>query len=109
MRECDQHQSLHSAVHPPQPSDVKQTSLAVVQSEAVYSVGQGLQLAGRGVVIGLAGSLAASGTIATLLFGVSRVDPITYVAMLLGASAIAGWVPARRAACVDPSVAFKAE
>jgi hypothetical protein len=43
---------------------------------------------------------------------VSRLDPITYfgvIALLLGVSAIACWVPARRAARVDPSISLRAE
>jgi putative ABC transport system permease protein len=45
--------------------------------------------------------------IVALLFGVSRLDPLTYlgvIALLLGVSGIACWVPAWRAARVDPSI-----
>ena len=75
-------------------------------------VRQGLKLASLGVLIGSAGSFVASGAIATLLFGVSRLDLVTYagvIGLLLGASAIACWVPAWRAVRVDPSIAFRAE
>jgi putative ABC transport system permease protein len=47
-----------------------------------------------------------------LLFGVSRLDPITYlgvIALLAAVSAVASWVPAWRAARVDPSVTLRAE
>jgi len=75
-------------------------------------VRQGMTLTGLGVVIGLSGAVAASQAIVTLLFGVSRLDPITYIgviALLVGVSAIACWVPARRATKVDPLVALRYE
>jgi ABC-type antimicrobial peptide transport system permease subunit len=73
---------------------------------------QGLMLTGLGVVIGLAGAAAASQTIATMLFGVSPADPVTYVGViaLLGAvSVVACAVPAWRAARVDPASTLRAE
>ncbi len=75
-------------------------------------VGQGMTLTGVGVLIGLVGAAAASRALVTLLFGVSRLDPATYVAvviLLLCVSAAACWAPARRAAHVDPSVTLRAE
>jgi putative ABC transport system permease protein len=71
-----------------------------------------MTLTGLGVVIGLSGAAAATQAIATLLFCVSRLDPITYVgviALLAGVSAIACWVPAWHAAGLDPSVRLRAE
>ena len=65
-----------------------------------------------GVGAGLAGALAASRWISTLLFGVSSADPVTIasvVCALAGAAACATYVPARRAAGVDPSDALRAE
>jgi hypothetical protein len=65
-----------------------------------------------GIVIGLAGAVVASHAIVTLLFGVSRLDPVTYlgvVGLLLGVSAIACSVPAWRAALVDHSITLRAE
>jgi ABC-type antimicrobial peptide transport system permease subunit len=73
---------------------------------------QGLTLTGLGIVIGVGGAMAASQAIVTLLFGVSRVDPITYLgvmALLMGVSVVACWVPARRATRVDPMVALRNE
>ena len=75
-------------------------------------VRQGMTLTGIGVVLGLAGAVAASQTIATFLFGISRLDPLTYagVILLLGAvSVIACSIPAWRAAKVDPMVALRYE
>jgi ABC-type antimicrobial peptide transport system permease subunit len=75
-------------------------------------VRQGMTLTGLGVLIGLIGAAAATQAIVTLLFGVSRLDPITYlgvIALLAAVSAIASWVPAWRAARVDPSVTLRAE
>jgi putative ABC transport system permease protein len=71
-----------------------------------------MTLTGLGVVIGLSGAMAASQGIVTLLFGVSRIDPITYlgvIALLVGVSVVACWVPARRATKVDPLVALRYE
>jgi putative ABC transport system permease protein len=74
--------------------------------------GQGLTLTLGGVAIGLLAAVASSQAIGTLLFGVSRLDPLTYsgvVALLLAVSALACWVPAWRAARVDPAITLRAE
>jgi putative ABC transport system permease protein len=73
---------------------------------------QGITLTAVGIAIGLAGAIAASQAIAAMLFGVSPLDPLTYlgvITMLLGVSAIACWVPASRAARVDPATTLRAE
>ena len=73
---------------------------------------QGMTLTAMGVAIGLGGAAAASGALVTLLFGVSRLDAVTYagvVALLGGVSAVACWVPAWRAARVDPAITLRAE
>jgi putative ABC transport system permease protein len=75
-------------------------------------VRQGMRLTVVGVAIGLAGAVAASYALVTLLWGVSRLDPVTYggvIAVLLAISAIACWVPAWRAAQVDPAITLRAE
>jgi putative ABC transport system permease protein len=73
---------------------------------------QGMTLTGVGIMIGLFGAVIASQLIVSLLYGVSRFDPITYlfvIALLTGVAGIACWVPAWRAAQVDPSITLRAE
>lgn len=73
---------------------------------------QGLGLTGLGVALGLVGAIAASEWIAAMLFGVSRLDPVTYVgviALLTAASLLASGVPAWRAARVDPARTLREE
>ena len=65
-----------------------------------------------GIAIGLAGALAAARLIATFLFGLTPRDPLTLVAtaaILLVTTLVAGYLPARRAASVDPSRALRSE
>jgi putative ABC transport system permease protein len=75
-------------------------------------LGQGVRTIGLGIVIGLAGSLAATRLIRTQLFGVAPTDPLTFawapIALAVVAT-IACYVPARRASRVDPVVALRAE
>lgn len=73
---------------------------------------QGLTLTAIGAAIGIAGAWAATQAIVTLLFGVSRLDAITYVvviALLIGVATVACWLPAQRAAGVDPATTLRAE
>ena len=73
---------------------------------------QGMTLAGAGILIGLTVAAAASQAIMALLFGVSRLDPVTYlggIVLLLAVSGVACWVPAWRAARVDPAMTLRAQ
>lgn len=85
---------------------------ATRQSIVVLILRQGMTLTGLGLVVGLVGALAASQAIVSMLFGVSRMDPFTYVGVMLLlaiVSVIACAVPAWRAARIDPSIALRCE
>jgi len=75
-------------------------------------VGQGLRLGAIGVALGIVAAIAATRVLESMLFGVSATDPIALGAagaVLLGAALLASWLPARRAARVDPMVALRQE
>jgi predicted permease len=73
-------------------------------------VGQGIALAVAGVAVGVAGALATTRVLASLLYGVAPTDPATLVSivgLLVVAVVMASWIPARRAAGVHPSEALR--
>jgi predicted permease len=75
-------------------------------------LGQGLRTIFIGVAIGIAGSLALTRTVESLLFGVTATDPLTFggvTLLLVAAALVACFVPARRATKVDPLVALRYE
>ena len=70
-----------------------------------------LGLAALGLVLGMAASRALTGALESLLFGVTPGDPVIFIgigALLIVVSALAGYVPARRASRIDPMVALRA-
>jgi ABC-type antimicrobial peptide transport system permease subunit len=75
-------------------------------------VRHGLFLATIGLAFGLAGAIAVTRLMSSLLFEISPLDPVTYGAVaigLAGAAALASYVPSRRAAAVEPVEALRAE
>jgi ABC-type antimicrobial peptide transport system permease subunit len=73
-------------------------------------LGRGVRLVAMGLAIGVAGSLAVTGVLESLLVDVSRLDPLT-IGGVVGVLAIvatgAAYLPARRASAVDPMVALR--
>jgi putative ABC transport system permease protein len=75
-------------------------------------VRQGLWMTGVGLVIGLIGAAATTRTLKGLLFGITPGDPMTFIGiatLVVAVGLLACWIPARRAAKVDPMVALRYE
>ena len=73
---------------------------------------QGLWKSGLGIVLGLIGAFLLSSYMTSLLFGVKPTDPLVYAAvcaLLIAVSLLASYLPARRAARIDPLVALRDE
>jgi len=65
-----------------------------------------------GVAIGLAGALALSRVMGRYVYGITSTDPLTFAAtslLLIGVALLASYIPARRAARVDPNIALRYE
>ena len=88
-------------------------ALGAQQSKVLCQVlGEGLKLAITGVVIGLAAAFGLTRLMSSLLYGVSPTDPLTFTAvaaLLITVALAACYIPARRAAAVDPMVALRHE
>lgn len=75
-------------------------------------LGEGLTLTLAGVAIGLVAAFGLTRLISTMLFGVAAVDAVTFSGVaiaLTGVSVLASWLPARRAAGVDPLIAMRSD
>jgi predicted permease len=75
-------------------------------------VGRGMMLAGAGVLIGVGGAWLLTRSMQSVLYDIRPSDPVTFVEVvlvLLGASLLASWLPARRALRIDPVVALRAD
>ena len=73
---------------------------------------RGMTAVVAGLVVGLAAAIAGSRIVAGLLYGIAPTDALTYVVVtlvLLAAALAAGWIPARRAARVDPLIAMRGD
>lgn len=73
-------------------------------------VGSGLRLSGAGIVVGVIAALMLTRGMRSMLVGVKPADPLTFVvmaALFLAISALASWLPARRASVLDPTVALR--
>jgi putative ABC transport system permease protein len=75
-------------------------------------VGQGLRLSAVGIAVGLVAAAAVTRVMTSMLIGVKPTDPLTFAAMaalFIAIAAVASWLPARRAAALDPTVALRGE
>ena len=75
-------------------------------------VGQGLRLSAIGIVIGGVSAFVLTGALRSMLVGVTPNDPLTFVAIVVlfvAIAAAASWIPARRAAALDPTLALREE
>ena len=75
-------------------------------------VSRGLALTGAGLAIGVGGALMLTRLMTGVLYGVTATDPLTFAmvgTVLLVVAALASWLPARRAARVDPVEALRSD
>ena len=76
------------------------------------TVREGLKLVGAGMILGLGAAFLLTRVMATLLYGISATDPMTFIGIsvvLLAVAILASYVPALRATKVDPITALRAQ
>jgi ABC-type antimicrobial peptide transport system permease subunit len=76
------------------------------------TVKQGLKLVGAGMLLGIAAAFILTRVMATLLYGISATDPVTFIGIslvLLAVAILASYIPALRATKVDPIIALRAQ
>ena len=85
---------------------------ATAQAVSALILKQAMSLAGAGVALGLVIAALSTRAIGVWLYGVAPIDPVTFavasIAMLLVAM-VAAWLPARRAARIDPIITLRAD
>jgi len=84
------------------------------QSSTIFGlvIGQGLRMSAIGIAIGLVIAVASTRVMSSMLVNIKPTDPLTFAVMVLvflGIAAAACWIPARRAAAMDPNVALRQE
>jgi putative ABC transport system permease protein len=75
-------------------------------------IGQGLRLSVAGIALGMVAAMALTSVMASLLVGVTPTDPLTFATMAVVFTLVAtfaAWIPARRAAALNPNVALRDE
>ncbi len=75
-------------------------------------LGRGLVLVAIGIALGIGASLSVSSMVANMLFGISPIDPVTFIgvpALLAAMALVASYVPAFRATRIDPAIALRGE
>jgi putative ABC transport system permease protein len=85
---------------------------ATPRAVAVLVLRQGMRLTLAGLAVGLLASVALTRALSSLLFGVTSMDPLTWVVvslLLAAVCAVACYIPARRAAAIDPVTALRQE
>lgn len=88
-------------------------ALGATRSDAAWLVvGQTMRITAIGLVLGILAALIATRWMSSLLYGVGPADPMTLAGASVlfgGAALVASYIPSRRAAAVDPSVALRSE
>lgn len=103
--------SIHHDVHRRRREIAIRLAIGATSAGVVAElVASGARLAGVGAVAGSAASIGFGGLLASLLFGVSPGDPLTLgavAALVVTLAVVAAWLPARRAAAIDPADALR--